>query len=64
MIDHSVLEVLRAVEGLLRGGAWIGERPDEADGEVLVDLPVAVGVEFARQVLAVTRGRARRADRA
>src|SRR5580765_5410908 len=47
---HPVFEVLSAACGLLNAGAWIGKRGDEACGDVFVDLPVGIQVDFAREI--------------
>jgi len=49
-VDHAVKKSLRPVESLCYGPVWIRDGADEAQGEVLVDLPVGVRVEFKSEI--------------
>src|ERR1700693_686200 len=45
-VDHPVIKGARPVVGLLYGLVWICIGTDDVQGEVLVEFPVSVGVEF------------------
>ena len=49
-VDHPVREAVRPVVCLLDGLLWIGKGSDETQSEILVDLPVSVGVEFESDI--------------
>src|SRR4051812_49181758 len=49
-IEHPVLEAVRAVEGLLHGQPRVAVGGDDAEREVVVELPVAVGVDLEHHV--------------
>ena len=49
-VHHPVRKSARPVVSLLHGLVWIRECSDEGQGEVLVKLPVGVGVEFESSV--------------